>query len=193
MSDQTTRELERSFDPEEKQHLINVLLRQGLSFGEAFQQAHGFGGTELAEERKTDSTTHRIRIDGELYHVTRVRKVGYGDVHEIETEESEEFILSEDSETAGEAARERWADMVEHDPEEFTCMVGEETLVKWALGQFAGPGSTQVRSLSEWLDLSLNVPEEEWAGYDGNERTVDRVGKLASELGFTPTVAYRCN
>jgi len=83
--------------------------------------------------------------------------------------------------------------MAENDPSEFTCIVGEQTLVAWALGQPASPGNVSCSSLTEWLDLVATVPEEEWAGYDHQERTVDRVGKLASELGYTPTVAYRSN
>jgi hypothetical protein len=84
--------------------------------------------------------------------------------------------------------------MAENDPREFTCMVGETTLVKWGLGQMAGPGTTQVRSLEEWLDLWLTIPEEQWASYDGNELDVEYVSPaLEAELSITPTVAYRHN
>ena len=72
-------------------------------------------------------------------------------------------------------------------------MIGESTLVAWALGQYAGPGSTQVCSLEEWLELWLDTPEEHFAGYDSTQRDVERVGTLRDELGFTPTVAYRHN
>lgn len=83
-----------------------------------------------------------------------------------------EFKLFASREDAGEAAREYWADMAESDPKEFTCMVGEDTLIAWGLGKYAGPGSTRVKSLGEWLDLWLDTPEEHFASYDGEEREV---------------------
>jgi hypothetical protein len=132
-----------------------------------------------------------IKIDGTLYHVTEIND-GY--LPMIETEEGEEFYLAESSETAGEVARGYWKEMAEDDPKEFACIVGEKTLIQWGLGQWAGPGSTQVQSLEEWLDLWLDTPEETWASYDGTEREVTRVGKeIIEELGFVPTVAYRHN
>ena len=192
MSDLQTRKLARKHDPASYPALVRRLEREGLSTSEAWCEVYGFDPSDVGEREHT-SELHRIRIDGELYHVTDTRKVGYGDLHEITTEEGEDFILSEDAETAGEACKERWQEMAENDPGEFAMMVGEETLVAWALNRYAGPGSTKVRNLSEWLDLVADHPEEEWAGYDGQERTVERVGKLTSDLGFQPTVAYRCN
>lgn len=133
----------------------------------------------------------RIQIDGDLYHVTSWLEIGIGDLCSIETEEGEEFLLSEDRDSAGEAAKERWADMVVNDPQEFSAIVGTETLVAWALGQRAGPGTVKVTSLSDWLDLVSRHPQDEWASYDGAEREVTRVGRLAGALGYVPTVAYR--
>lgn len=132
----------------------------------------------------------RIRIDGELLTVDEVRTCTSLPMVRCGREE---YYLAESSEKAGEAARERWADMAENDPREFEAMVGAETLVKWCLGQYAGPGSTQVKSLQEWLDLTADHPEEEFASYDGHEREVERVGRLQDELGFCPTMAYRAN
>jgi len=136
-----------------------------------------------------------IEIDGEVYEIDDVREIGYGDLHEITVSGSNEaFIVSESGENAGKAARERWEDMAENDPSEFRHIVGDETLVNWAMGQWGGPGSTQVRGLNEWLDLWLDTPEEEWAGYDGAERAVARVAPdLEEEIGYKPTVAYRSN
>ena len=133
----------------------------------------------------------RIRIDGEIYNIKNV--YNHGGLPMAETDGGEEFYLAESSEKAGEEAREYWKDMAENDPKEFICMVGEKTLVAWALGQYAGPGSTQVKSLEEWLDLWLDTPAEHFASYDSNERDGSRCGKLREELGFTPTVAYRHN
>jgi hypothetical protein len=71
-------------------------------------------------------------------------------------------------------------------------MVGESTLVAWALGQSAGPGSTHVNSLEEWLDLWLDTAEEHFASYDSEEREVHGVTADAEEeIGFIPGVAYK--
>jgi hypothetical protein len=132
-----------------------------------------------------------IVINGADYVVDNVYNGSY--LPCIETDGGE-FYVAENIQAAGEAAREYWEDMVKNDPKEFRCMVGDETLVKWALGESAGPGSTQVNSLEEWLDLWLDTPEEQWASYDGEECDVTACSEdLIEELGFTPTVAYRCN
>jgi hypothetical protein len=83
-----------------------------------------------------------------------------------------EWHLFASTEDAGKAAREYWEDMAERDPTEFRHMVGDETLIAWALGRYAGPGHTRVASLTEWLDLWLDTPEEYFAGYDGTEASV---------------------
>jgi len=66
--------------------------------------------------------------------------------------------------------------------------LGAETLIRWALGMPAGPGSRQVRSLNEWLDLWLETPEEEL----GEEFEVVQVAEdLVDWLGFRPRVAFK--
>lgn len=107
----------------------------------------------------------------------------------ITLEDGREFYIFPDSETAGEAAREYWADMAANDPQEFACLVGESTLVAWGLGQYAGPGSTQVQSLTEWLDLHIDVPEEHFGSYNGEESTFTSKHPDFEEF----TVAYRHN
>ena len=129
--------------------------------------------------------------DGTFLTVENVHEHGY--LPMLECDDGTEWYVAESTEAAGEAAREYWKDMAENDPKEFACMVGEQTLVSWALGQSAGPGSTQVTSLEEWLDLWLDTPEEQWASYDSEEHEVTRSGKIVEELGFTPGVVYRHN
>ena len=103
----------------------------------------------------------------------------------------EDFYLAEDSEEAGKLGRERWEDMAKHDRKEFACIIGEERLVQWALGESDSFG---ISSLEEFLDITAGSPEFELAGYDHEEREVDRVETmLEEEIGFKPTVAYRCN
>jgi len=131
-----------------------------------------------------------IKIEGEVLEVYRVYEGGY--LPMVETDGGD-FHLAEDHDAAGNAAKEYWSDMAAYDPEEFACIVGKETLISWAMGQLAGPGTAKVRSLSQWLDVVADHPEEEFAGYDHNERSVDRCGTLANDLGFMPTLAYRHN
>ncbi len=112
---------------------------------------------------------------------------------------SREYHIAESSEEAGAANREYWQDMAKNDPTEFAAIVGEETLVKWALGQSAGPGSQHVDSLDGWFDLTAEHPEEQFASYDGEERAARVNAALAEELGFTASaewldvVVYRAN
>ena len=139
----------------------------------------------------------QMEISGEIYTVSRITSGYFGDLLMIETDEGCDFYVSEDEETAGEAAKEYWRDMAENDPKEFICIIGEDTLVGWALGNSAGHAGCS--SLEEWLDLTATVPEEQWAGYDGIGRDIDRMHPdLAREFenhgnGIVPTVAYRRN
>jgi len=129
-------------------------------------------------------------IDGErtVFDVEDARDTGPAGSIEIETEGGESFLLFETREEAGEAAKERWGNMAEYDPEEFRMMVGEETLIRWALGRWAGPGMEKTRSLREWLDeVVANHPEEEFASYDCEEREFASMHPDFSDY----TVAYR--
>jgi hypothetical protein len=115
-----------------------------------------------------------------------------------------EFYIFKSHEEAGQATAQHWRDMAESDPSEFACIVGEQTLVAWALNQYAGPGSVSVRNLEEWLELTADYPQEQWALYDGEEVIVERIGHLLIELewedmidsvldGTAEIVAYRWN
>jgi len=131
-------------------------------------------------------------IDGErvVFDPNDVTNLGWSNgLWLITTKDGREFYIFESSEAAGEAAREYWEDMAHNDPKEFTCMVGEETLVQWGLGNWAGPGSTAVQSLQEWLDLWLETPEEHFGSYDGTEREFNCKHPDWSDY----TVAYRHN
>ena len=110
-----------------------------------------------------------IEIDGEVYEIDDVRELGWGHGGHFITSGRLEWNVFPSSEDAGKAARAYWEEMVRTDPAEFRCLVGDETLVAWALGESAGPGSVAVSSLDEWLDLTAGHPEEQWAGYDGSE------------------------
>jgi len=94
------------------------------------------------------------------------------------------YAVAQTSEDAGHAARLYWQDMIKHSPGEFTAIVGEDSLVKWALGQPAGPGNVKVTSVDEWLDLTAKHPEETFAGYDGKETEIQINKALADELSF---------
>jgi hypothetical protein len=131
-----------------------------------------------------------VNIDGEVLDVD-VQNYEYPMV----SHGNREWYVFQDEEHAGKEAREYWMDMAENDQSEFVCIVGENNLVNWALGNMAGPGSTKVSSLEEWFDLWLNIPEEQWASYDGNvlDGTVSK--EVMDELGFSDknVVFYRHN
>ena len=99
-----------------------------------------------------------------------------------------EVYLFRSREEAGEWVRQYWESRINDDPADAIQFLGAETLVRWALGQPAGPGLSQVRSLQEWLDLWLDTPEEEL----GEEFEVVQVADdLVEKLGFLPKVAFR--
>ncbi|NCU31672.1 MAG: hypothetical protein EOM23_01775 [Candidatus Moranbacteria bacterium] len=109
-----------------------------------------------------------IVIDGELTEVQSIMDNGFGG-YMIECDNGCEYQVFQNHDAAGEAAAEYWRDMAENDPEEFRMMVGDENLIKWALGQYAGPGNEQTNSLEDWFELTEDHPEEQWASYDGEE------------------------
>jgi len=113
----------------------------------------------------------------------------YAEIHMIETDGGRAFYIAESSEDAGEAAKDYWEDMANNDPDEFTCLVGAETLIQWGLGNYAGPGYTQVKSLEEWLELHKDAPEEHFASYD----SIECEFKCKHPEYSKYTVAYRHN
>ena len=133
-----------------------------------------------------------IWIDGERHEIVDI--FNGGPLLLAVLDDRSEWYLAESSESAGEAAREYWQDLADNDSAEFACLVGEQTLVEWALGRYAGPGYTKVSSLEEWLDLWLDTPEEEWASYDGEEHNYTASQCTADGLGISATgAAYRHN
>jgi hypothetical protein len=130
----------------------------------------------------------RIKLDSEIYEIDKVHT--YHNSPAIIECGRLEFYVFEDSETAGEAVVEYYRDMQRYDKGEFRCLIGEERLLQWACNESDSFG---ISSFDEFLERAAEVPEEHWASYDGNELSVDRVGKLRDELGFVPTVAYRSN
>lgn len=136
-----------------------------------------------------------IVIDGEVAEVEEINDNGFGG-YLIECDNGCEYQVFRDHEEAGKAAAEYWREMAENDPEEFRYIVGEETLVKWALGQYAGPGNEKTDSLEGWFELTKDYPEEQWANYDGNEIEGAKFNKhFENETGFNRNdiVLYWCN
>ena len=109
-----------------------------------------------------------VTINGESYEVNGASSLEFGSGVVLDTDGGE-WVIFQDAEEAGKAAAEYWHDLADNDPKEFTALVGEDTLVSWALGQSAGPGSVAVNSLEEWLELVADHPEEEWGSWDGQE------------------------
>ena len=132
-------------------------------------------------------------IDGEEFFVVSEDGVGSNDVGgtiEIPTRQySSELYLFKDEEEAGQFARDYWEDYIDHESsEDIVEMLHAETLVSWALGKLAGPGSSKVRNLEEWLDLYLEAPDEH---FELGPFEIEAIGEnIVEKLGFKPTVAY---
>ena len=73
---------------------------------------------------------------------------------------TDEVWLFRSREEAGEWARQSWEDRIRDDPDEAAVLLGAETLIRWALGMPAGPGSTHLLSLIELLYLWLEMMDE---------------------------------
>ena len=134
-----------------------------------------------------------ITINGETKEVTGVHTRGY--LPQIETDDGHEYYIAESAEDAGIAAREDWEDMANDDPTELAGIIGDKVLIAWGLGQWAGPGSVQTFSLSDWLDLWLDIPEEQW-GEEMEARGPSCALLEAIDLDYDREVrwvAYRCN
>ncbi len=150
---------------------------------------------ELAAMLRRVDAPMTIELDGETVTVIEVHEFGDGHAEiEVEAEDGEDrryhLFLSE--EVAGIAARAYWQDMAENDPQELGHMLGDACLIAWGLGRPYAPGSRVVNSLSEWLDLWAESPEEQWASYDHEEVEARGPSAHLHELiGFDPEVAYR--
>lgn len=96
-----------------------------------------------------------------------------------------DYYIARNREEAGEAAAERWRDLVDSDPEEVIAVIGSEVLLDWALGRPNGPGNETARSLTEWIETVVyNHPEEEFGHYDGMEYDILVNESLADGLGI---------
>jgi hypothetical protein len=99
-----------------------------------------------------------------------------------------DIMLFKTREDAGQYARDYWEDFIDCEaPEEVVAFLGAETLISWALGRLAGPGSAKVRNLEEWLDLYIDTPEEHFE----EEYEIDAIASnLVEVLGFKPEAAF---
>ena len=123
-----------------------------------------------------------------------VLKTSEGDYAEVAVKADDsswpvEYLFFRTREDAGQYVRDYWEDYVDSEsPEEVVAILGAETLISWALGRAAGPGSAKVKSLKEWLDLYLDAPEEH---FDSGPYQIELVAENIEEIiGFKPTVAY---
>jgi hypothetical protein len=149
----------------------------------------------LKEQELSELGPDQIMIGGEPWTIADMdyREISTG-IYEINVhEEGASFILAIDSETAGKAARDRFEDMKNSDPEELKAMIGTDVLIAWALDQFAGPGEEKANSFSHWLEIVSEHPEEEFAHYDGEEQDIDGFGSGIPEELWQCNVAYRSN
>jgi hypothetical protein len=99
-----------------------------------------------------------------------------------------DIMLFKTREDAGEWVRQYWEDYIDGESnDEIVAILGADTLISWALGQEAGPGSSKVKNLNEWLDLHIDTPEEHFE----EEYDIEVIGENLVEIfGFKPTVAF---
>ena len=128
-----------------------------------------------------------VQIDDELIEIDKVHDYGY--LPMLSLGQNLDYYIAKSQEDAGIKARKYWKEMADDDPGEFTYIVGESTLIAWALGKSAGPGYTKVTSLEEWLDLFLGCPEEVWGSYDSAELDIQGISTgLLEELGWKDVI-----
>ena len=132
-------------------------------------------------------------LDGKRFFVVREEECSEafcGSTIDPQTEDryAASIYVFKDEEEAGKHAREYWRELVEDDPDEAVAILGAENLIQWALGRSAGPGSTKVTSLNEWLDLYKDDPSEH---FEMGPYEIEAIGEnIVEKLGFRPTVAY---
>jgi hypothetical protein len=133
-----------------------------------------------------------ITINGKIYTVEHIEMY---ELPLLYLDDCSKWYIAQSSAEAGVMARNYWEDMARNYKKEFIAIVGEEILISWALGEYAGPGSEQVKSLEDWLDLFLTRPEEHFASYDGMEVLCRINNNLMDKLNFSENncVCYRVN
>ena len=135
--------------------------------------------THLAHYTHNGTIGSFLLDDGEVVIVKEIHDYGYLTL--LEDDEGREWYIAQNNSEAGEASVEYYRDLINHDPDEFIYLVGKDTLIQWALGNYA----RGVKSLNEWLDVVYDHPEELWASYDSFERDVESMSRgLADELGY---------
>lgn len=139
------------------------------------------------EEEDWTGKKMKIEIDDKVINITDILSGEY--LPTLITNKGHEYYVADSEISAGRAAKKYWAEM---DKQELTEMIGKEAIQAWAVGDWYAPGSIEVNSFEDWLDIHLNYPEDTFAIYDGDYHyitncTVD----IIKTLGFEPTVGYR--
>ena len=155
----------------------------------------------------TELKEYRLYIDG---HPVDIDAVYHGGYLPTICDGSQCWYVAKDAESAGEAVSEYYRDMARNDKREFACLIGDERLIQWALGESDSFG---ISSLEEFLDRVADYPEEHWGSWDGSElevthdelpaknqevdlteaqlEQVQELRTLFEDIGFIPTAAYR--
>ena len=134
---------------------------------------------------RLDGSTEEVEVDDHPAFLLPMLRIG-----------QREYYVARDHEEAGSAARRSYE---QEDESELRALIGDEVLIQWGLGDWAGPGSNSYRSLAEWLESTEDYPEEVFASYDGEERDAEISKAAADELGWNcdgdwlPVVVYRNN
>jgi hypothetical protein len=141
----------------------------------------------------SEDTELWIAIDGDdTYEVT---EVGEHYLPTLQCGSSRSYAVARDDDQAEAAVVAYWNELRDTDPAEFRCIIGDKTLIAWACGQEAGPGTIKAKSFPEWVEKIKSLPEEQFASYDGEALTAKVSPTLAEQLGWdgVDCIAFREN
>jgi hypothetical protein len=121
-----------------------------------------------------------IQVNDKKYNVKEHKRFDSG--HMLITEEGKTFIVFKSKSEAGSSSKIFWKSLATKNPYVFLESFGGSyaeagaVLLKWSLGEKAGPGTGKIKSLKEWFDLLDKEP------HYGKEEKCEISPDLVSEL-----------
>jgi hypothetical protein len=104
-----------------------------------------------------------IQVNNKKYVVKEHKHLDSG--HMLLTEEGKTFIVFKSKSEAGSSSKTFWKSLASKNPYVFLEALGGGNyatagaiLLKWSLGEKAGPGEGKIKSLKEWFDLLDKEP-----------------------------------
>ena len=129
-----------------------------------------------------------VQIQDRQYQVKEIKE-GHA-LPLVVLDDGHEFFIGSSPEDAGEAAARYYWNLVDQDPHKLRQLIGDETLINWAMGKESGPVGRHEKSatsLQEWIEkIVKRHPDVEFGHYVGSEVRVGVSGDLARRLGIDP-------